>query len=283
LVRDAAGKELAIFYTDFYARATKRGGAWMSNFRESKGYPDDRILPIVFNVCNFTKGSGDKPSLLTIDEAETVFHEFGHALHGMLTKCKYESLAGTNVLRDFVELPSQINENWAFAPEVMKTYAKHWQTGEIIPDEMIKKIDEVSKFNQGFMTCELSAAALLDMNWYSVKTAELQDVDAFEAKVMKDLNMTEYVLPRYRSTYFTHVFGGGYSAGYYGYLWAEVLDSDAFEAFVESGDLFNPELAKKFKENILEKGDTEDPMQLFINFRGRKPKADALLIKRGLK
>jgi peptidyl-dipeptidase Dcp len=283
LVKDAEGNNLAIFYTDPFTRSTKRGGAWMSIFREEKGYPEDRVIPIVFNVCNYTKGSNGKPALLSLDEAETVFHEFGHALHGMLTKVKYESLAGTNVKRDFVELPSQIMENWCFAPEVMKSYAKHYKTGEVIPDEFIAKIQDVSKFNQGFTTCELTAAALLDMYWCSLETADLQDVNAFENDVLKKINMTPYIVPRYRSTYFTHVFGGGYAAGYYGYLWAEVLDSDAFAAFVESGNLFNPELAKKFKENILEKGGTEDPSVLYRNFRGKDADAKYLLEKRGLK
>ncbi|GHV42986.1 dipeptidyl carboxypeptidase II [Bacteroidia bacterium] len=283
LVKDAEGKNLSIFYTDPFTRSTKRGGAWMSVFREEKGYPKNRVMPIVFNVCNYTKGTNGKPALLSLDEAETVFHEFGHALHGMLTKVKYESLAGTNVKRDFVELPSQIMENWCFAPEVMKLYAKHYKTGEVIPDEMIAKIQNVSKFNQGFTTCELTAAALLDMFWYSLETSDLQDVNAFENDVLKKINMTPYIVPRYRSTYFTHVFGGGYSAGYYGYLWAEVLDSDAFAAFEESGNLFNPELAKKFKENILEKGGTEDPSVLYRNFRGKDANPEYLLKKRGLK
>ncbi len=279
VVKDADGSDLGIFYTDFFPRASKRGGAWMNNIREQHG----DVRPVIVNVCNFTKPTAETPSLLSIDEAETLFHELGHALHGLLTKCKYQSIAGTNVLRDFVELPSQINENWAMHPQVLKMYAKHYQTGEVIPDALIEKIEKAGKFNMGFVTTEFLAAAILDMNWYTLQTADVQDVAKFEKAAMDKIGLTYAIIPRYRSTYFTHIFGGGYSAGYYSYIWAEVLDADAFQAFVETGDIFNPTVAKAFRENVLEKGGSEDPMALYKAFRGKDPNGDALLVKRGLK
>ncbi len=279
LVKDADGSELGIFYTDFFPRASKRSGAWMNNIREQHG----DVRPVIVNVCNFTKPTADAPSLLNIDEVETLFHELGHALHGLLTKCKYQSIAGTNVLRDFVELPSQINENWAMHPQVLKMYAKHYQTGEVIPDALIEKIQKAGKFNMGFVTTEFLAASILDMNWYTLQTADLQDVEQFEKAAMDKIGLTYAIIPRYRSTYFTHIFGGGYAAGYYSYIWAEVLDADAFQAFEETGDIFNPEVAKAFRSNVLEKGGSEDPMALYRAFRGKDPNGDALLVKRGLK
>ncbi|MDR3180574.1 MAG: M3 family metallopeptidase, partial [Prevotellaceae bacterium] len=267
LVKDADGSELGIYYTDYFPRASKRAGAWMNNIREQYG----DVRPVIVNVCNFTKPAGDVPSLLTIDEVETLFHELGHAIHGLLSKCRYQSISGTNVLRDFVELPSQINENWAMHPEVLKLYAKHYATGETIPDALIDKIQKSKKFNQGFTTCEFLAAAILDMDWYTLQTAELQDVEAFEKAAMDKINLTYAIIPRYRSTYFTHIFGGGYAAGYYSYIWAEVLDADAFQAFLETGDVFDQKTAQSFRKNILERGGSEDPMELYRKFRGKDP------------
>jgi peptidyl-dipeptidase Dcp len=279
LVKDADGSELGIFYTDYFPRASKRAGAWMNNIREQY----DKVRPVIVNVCNFTKPTAGAPSLLTIDEVETLFHELGHAIHGLLSQCKYQSVSGTNVLRDFVELPSQINENWAMHPEVLKLYAKHYATGETISNTLIDKIQKSKKFNQGFATCEFLAAAILDMAWYTVQTAELQDVEIFEKAAMDKINLTYAIIPRYRSTYFTHIFGGGYAAGYYSYIWAEVLDADAFQAFLETGNVFDPKTAQAFRKNILERGGSEDPMALYRAFRGKDPDGNALLVNRGLK
>ncbi len=279
LVKDADGSELGIFYTDYFPRASKRAGAWMNNIREQCG----EVRPVILNVCNFTKPTAETPSLLSIDETETLFHELGHALHGLLSQCKYKGIAGTNVLRDFVELPSQINENWAMYPEVLKMYAKHYKTGEVIPDALIEKIQKSGKFNMGFVTTEFLAASILDMDWYTLQTADPQDVEVFEKAAMDKIGLTSAIIPRYRSTYFTHIFCNGYSAGYYSYIWAEVLDADAFQAFMETGDVFNPTVAKAFRKNILEKGGSDDPMALYKAFRGKEPDGDALLVKRGLK
>ena len=278
LVKDADDSLLGVFYVDYHPRSSKSSGAWMSNFREQKG----DIRPIIINVCNFTKPTANTPSLLSIDEVRTLYHELGHALHGLLSKCQYYGTSGTNVLRDFVELPSQINENWSMHPEVLKMYAKHYQTGEIIPDEIINKIQETSKFNQGFKTTEYLAASFLDMAWYTLETDELQDVEQFEKAAMDKINLISAIIPRYRSTYFTHIFSGGYATGYYSYIWAEVLDADAFAAFVETGDVFDQATATAFRKNILERGGSEDPMELYIKFRGKEPDGKALLIKRGL-
>jgi peptidyl-dipeptidase Dcp len=279
VVKDADGSELGVFYTDYFPRASKRAGAWMNNIRDQHG----NVRPVILNIANFTKPTDTLPALLNIDEVETLFHELGHAIHGFLSKCKYISTSGTNVLRDFVELPSQINENWAMHPDALKLYAKHYQTGETIPDSLIQKIQATGKFNQGFMTTELLAAAILDMNWYTLHTADFQDVEQFEKAAMDKIKLTSAIIPRYRSTYFTHVFGGGYAAGYYGYLWAEQLDADAFQAFLAAGDIFDPATAQSFRKNILEKGGSEDPVVLYKAFRGKDPDGNALLERRGLK
>lgn len=221
------------------------------------------------------------PSFLTLDEVETMFHEFGHAMHGMLSQCKYKGVSGTNVSRDFVELPSQIMEHWATEPDVLKMYAKHYKTGEIIPDALIDKILKQSTFNQGFMTTELLAAAILDMNLHNLTNADNLDVMAFEKESMDKIGLIPEIAPRYRTTYFNHIVGG-YDAGYYSYLWANVLDADAFEAFKEKG-IFDQETAKAFRTNILEKGNSDNPMSLYKKFRGAEPKMDAMLKKRGLK
>ena len=248
IVKDADGSLLGVFYSDYMPRASKRSGAWMSNFREQQ----EGVRPLIYNVASFTKPAGDLPSLLTIDEARTMYHEFGHALHGLLTQCKYKGVSGTSVAQDFVELPSQIMEHWAVEPEVLKMYAKHYQTREAIPDSLIAKIENQALFNQGFMTTELLAAAILDMEMHCLTTMEGFDVLQFEKQLMDKLGLIPQIAPRYRSTYFNHIMGG-YAAGYYSYIWAERLDTDAFEAFKEHG-LFDQATATSFRKNILEKG-----------------------------
>lgn len=277
IVKDADGSLLGVFYSDYMPRASKRSGAWMSNFREQQ----EGVRPLIYNVASFTKPAGDLPSLLTIDEARTMYHEFGHALHGLLTQCKYKGVSGTSVAQDFVELPSQIMEHWAVEPEVLKMYAKHYQTREVIPDSLIAKIENQALFNQGFMTTELLAAAILDMEMHCLTTMEGFDVLQFEKQLMDKLGLIPQIAPRYRSTYFNHIMGG-YAAGYYSYIWAERLDTDAFEAFKEHG-LFDQTTATSFRKNILEKGGSDDPMKLYVTFRGAEPSLDALLKTRGLK
>ena len=277
IVNDADGSFLGLFYCDYMPRASKQSGAWMSNFREQK----EGVRPLIYNVASFTKPAGDTPSLLTIDEAKTMFHEFGHALHGMLSQCKYQGVSGTAVAQDFVELPSQIMEHWTVEPEVLKVYARHYKTGEVIPDELVAKIENQALFNQGFMTTELLAAALLDMEFHNLTTTEGLDVVAFEKQLMDKLGLIPQIAPRYRATYFRHIMGG-YDAGYYSYLWAERLDADAFEAFKEHG-IFDPATAKAFRQNILEKGGSDDPMKLYETFRGAQPSLEPLLKNRGLK
>lgn len=275
-VKDADGSHVGIFYADFFPRKGKKGGAWMSSYRKQQG----EIRPLICNVSNYTKPVGDMPSLLTLDEVETLFHEFGHALHGLLSKCNYLSLSGTSVARDFVELPSQVMEHWATEPEVFKVYAKHYQTGDVISDELIRKIIRQKTFNQGFMTTELLAAAILDMNLHNITNFEGFDVTAFEKAAMDNLKLIPQIAPRYRTTYFNHIIGG-YAAGYYSYLWANVLDSDAFEAFKENG-IFDRKTADLFRSQVLEKGDSEDPMVLYKKFRGAEPKTEPMLRNRGM-
>ena len=276
-VTDADGSLLGIFYQDYMPRPGKRSGAWMSNFREADG----QTRPLIYNVASFTKPAGDMPSLLTLDETCTMFHEFGHALHGLLTQCQYKGTSGTAVARDFVELPSQIMENWALAPEVLKVYAKHYKTREAIPDELIAKIEKQALFNQGFQVTERLAASLLDMGFHTLTSTEGLDVMAFERQTMDRLGLIPQIAPRYRSTYFNHIMGG-YDAGYYSYLWAERLVADAFEAFKEHG-LFDQETATSFRKNILEKGGSDDPMKLYVDFRGAEPSIEPLLKLHGLK
>ena len=283
-VKDADGKHLAVFMSDYMPRASKRQGAWMSEFKGEYNYEGVSERPIIFNVASLTAPTKDTPSLLTIDEVKTVFHEFGHALQGMLTTASFRGQAGTNVDRDFVELASQINEHWAVAPEFLKEYAFHYKTGEPIPDNLIAKIDETGKFNQGFMTVELVGAALLDLEWHKVNYCQGDiDVVKFEQSVARRIGLPREIQFRYRSTYFNHIFGSdGYAAGYYTYLWAEVLEADAFEMFRQHG-IFDPATAKSYRTNILEPGGSEDPMVLFERFRGQAPTVDALLENRGLK
>ena len=280
-VFDNDGSHQAILLMDFFPRPSKRGGAWMSSYRKQYTKEGEFITPVITMVMNFSKPSGDTPSLLTFEEVSTMFHEFGHALHGMLSDCAYEMLSGTSVSRDFVELPSQIMENWAAEPEVLKMYAKHYKTDEVIPDELIAKMEASSHFNQGFVTVEFTAAAYLDMNWHTLTQAEEKDALTFEKEAMEKIGLIPEIVVRYRSPYFAHVFSGDYSSGYYGYQWAAVLDADAFEAFKETS-LFDKETAKAFRENILEKGGTEDPMKLYIQFRGTEPSTEPMLRRKGL-
>ena len=273
---------VGILYMDFHPRASKRSGAWMTEFRgQHRTLDGQNVIPIIQVVCNFTKPSADRPSLLNFDESETLFHEFGHALHGLLSNCTYPSLAGTNVPRDFVELPSQVMENWCRHPQVMKMYAHHYQTGEAIPDALIQKIAAAQTYGQGFMTTELLAASLLDMDYYSIKEKQSIDPIAFEEEHMQKIGLIPEIISRYRSPYFQHIFTTGYDAGYYSYTWTAILDADAFEAFAESGDLFNPELAAKFR-HLLECGNTIEPMDLYRQFRGKDPSPKALLKRKGM-
>ena len=284
-VTDADGSLIGVILTDYYPRETKRGGAWMTNFVNQEVIDGVDIRPVIVNVGNFAKPTADKPSLLTLDQVETLFHEYGHALHGLLAKSRYKSVSGTSVARDFVELPSQIMENWAFQKEILAGYARHYQTGEVIPDSLVAKIEAAANFNQGFMTTELAAASVLDMKWHEIAEvpadADGAFVEAFEAEACKQMGLIDEIIPRYRSTYFAHIFSGGYNAGYYSYLWAEVLDKDAFELFMQKGILDN-ETAMSFRRNILEMGGSEEPMVLYRRFRGADPDAGALLRGRGL-
>ena len=271
------GSLLGIFTTDYKPRSSKRGGAWMNNVREQYVEADGTVVrPIIVNVCNFSEDP------LSIDEVEATFHEFGHALHGLLTQCRYPSVSGTNVTRDFVEMFSQFNENWAFQPSLLAKYAKN-AAGEPIPEELVCKILNAKKFNQGFMTAELCAASILDMRWHELETTKGVDIDAFEQQVAEEIGLIPEITFRYRSTYFNHIFSSGYAAGYYGYLWAEVLDKDAFSLFEASpAGPYDLELAKKFKRTFLEKGGSEEPMTLYKSFAGREPDSAAMLRGRGL-
>lgn len=281
-VKDADGSHIGVLYMDYHPRPSKSGGAWMTNYREQHYKNGKDIRPVVSLTCNFSKPTGGKPALLSYDEVETLYHEFGHGLHGLLSKCHYKTLAGTNVARDFVELPSQIMEYWAAEPEVLKMYARHYETGEIIPQELIDKLEKSGKFNQGFVTTEFVAAAILDMDYHTLTQEKDIDVKAFEQVSMDKAGLISEIIPRYKSTYFSHIFPGGYSSGYYSYLWAEVLDADAFEAFKETGDIFNPDVAAAFRTNVLERGGTADPMELYLKFRGKQPGIEPLLKNRGL-
>lgn len=281
-VKEADGKHIGILYTDYFPRASKRAGAWMDALRKQYKKDGEMISPIIYNVGNFSKPTGDAPALLSVDEVHTLFHEFGHALHGMLSNCTYESISGTSTPRDFVEFPSQVMENWALHPDVLKKYAKHYKTGEVIPAGLVKKLENASLFNQGFETVEYLAASILDMDYHTINEKQKIDVNSFEKASMKKIGLIDEIIPRYRSTYFNHIFAGGYSSGYYSYIWSAVLDSDAFNAFVSSGDVYNPELAQKYRQYILSSGGTDDSMKLYRMFRGEDPSIEALLAKRGL-
>jgi peptidyl-dipeptidase Dcp len=280
-VKEEDGTHVGVLYMDFFPRASKRGGAWMTSYRPQKMENGERKAPVISIVCNFSKPVGNAPALLTFDEVTTFFHEFGHALHGLLSNVQYKSLAGTSVPRDFVELPSQIMENWATDPAVLKQFAKHYRTGEVIPDELIEKLQKSGTFGQGFATTEYLAASLLDLDYHTQTAPIGSSADSFEKASMDKIGLIHEIIPRYRSTYFQHIFSGGYSAGYYSYIWSGVLDTDAFKAFKET-DLFNQEKAQAFRKEILERGGTDEPMSMYVNFRGAEPKIDALLKKRGL-
>ncbi len=278
------GNHVGILMIDNYPRPSKRGGAWCGAFRgQCHDIKGNMVYPIVTMVTNSTPPSSDKPSLLTPYETETLFHEFGHALHQLLSNSIYPGVSGTSVPRDFVELPSQIMEHWVFEPEVLKVYAKHYMTGEIIPQDLVDKLDKSGKFNMGFTTIEYLAAALLDMEYHALVKPEELDIRKFENAAMEKYGLIREIKPRYRSTYFNHIWSGGYSAGYYSYIWCEILDADAFQAFKETGDIFNREVAAKFEKEILSKGGTRDPLDMYIAFRGKEPGIDALLENRGLK
>ena len=280
-VTEADGSLVGILYTDYFPRAGKRPGAWMNQIQpqyiDAEGV-DHR--PVIINVGNFNKPAAGNPSLLSMDDVETLFHEFGHALHGLLSKAHYKSLSGTNTPRDFVELPSQFMENYAYEPEVLKTYAFHYQTGEVIPDELIEKINKAGKFNQGFVTTELLSASILDMDFHELTSAEGLDVNAFEAQSLKKMNMIDEIIVRYRPTFYNHIFTTGYEAGYYSYTWAAVLDADAFAAFKETGDLFQPEMAARWR-HLLEQGGTRDAQELYLDFRGKDADPKNLLRRKG--
>ncbi len=280
-VKDVDGTHLGILYMDYFPRANKEGGAWMDDYREQYKSDGQRVAPIATNVLNLSMPTADSPALLSLDNVKTLYHEFGHALHSLLSNCQYRKLAGTNVPRDFVELPSQIMENWATEPEVLKLYAKHYQTGEPIPDELINKINESDKFNQGFKTVEYLAASFLDMDWHTMTDPQEVDPIAFENESMKKIGLIPEIVVRYRSPYFNHIFTNTYYAGYYSYIWAEVLDADAFQAF-KNTNLFDKKLALAYRKNILERGGSEDPMELYKKFRGAEPEIKPLLEKRGL-
>ena len=280
-VMEADGTHLGVLFMDMHPRSSKRGGAWMTSYRPQTMKDGKRVAPVISIVCNFTKPTSTTPALLTFDEVTTFFHEFGHALHGLLSNVKYKSLAGTSVSRDFVELPSQVMENWAADPVVLKMYAKHYKTGAVIPDELIEKLEKAATFGQGFATTEYLASSLLDMDYHSITSPISGKATDYEANSMKKYGLTSAITPRHSSTHFSHVFSGGYSAGYYSYIWSGVLDTDAFDQFKKT-DLFSQEKAKSFRNNILSKGGTEDPMVLYKRFRGSEPSIEPLLKKRGL-
>ena len=280
-VAEADGTPVGIFYVDYFPRESKRPGAWMSSFRRQYVENGERITPVIVNVCNFTVPMGDQPALLTFDEVNTLFHEFGHALHGLLSHVTYQSLSGTSVPRDFVELPSQVMENWAADPAVMKEYGKHHETGRAIPDTLIAKLEKAGTFGQGFATVEYLASAILDLDYHTITNPIMGSAEEFEKASMEKAGLINAIIPRHRSTYFSHIFSGGYAAGYYSYIWAEVLDADAFAAFKET-NLFDQSTARSFRKNILEKGGTERPAELYRKFRGADPNPVHLMKKRGL-
>jgi peptidyl-dipeptidase Dcp len=280
-VKNKDGKHIAVLYMDFHPRPGKRVGAWCGRFRRQTYKDGEKIYPVVTMVMNFTRPVGDAPALLTWDEVNTMFHEFGHALHGFFTDGKYDRTAG-RVPRDMVELPSQVMENWTGQPQVLEVYAKHYQTGEIIPQDLVDRLENSMKFNEAFNTVEYIAASILDLDWHTKGGDTDLGVLEFEDESMKNINLMNEIIPRYRTTYFNHIVGG-YAAGYYVYLWAAVLDSDTFQAFLDSEDIFNRDIARSFRKNILEQGGSDEGMVQYMKFRGQEPSIDPLLIKRGLK
>ena len=281
-VKDASGRHQALFYGDYFARTSKRSGAWMTSLRDQQKL-DGEVTPLIINVCNFTKGADGEPSLLSPDDARTLFHEFGHALHGMLSNVTYPSLSGTSVFTDFVELPSQLYEHWQEQPEVLQRFARHYQTGEVLPEDLLKRFLAARKFNQGFATVEFVSSALLDLEFHSRPAAEIGDIDGFERAQLKGIGMPEEIALRHRPTQFGHIFAGDYyAAGYYSYMWSEVMDADAFGAFEEAGNIFDPTVARRLRDDIYSTGGSVDPEDAYVAFRGREPEPDALLRRRGL-
>jgi peptidyl-dipeptidase Dcp len=280
--KDRDGTHLGVLYMDFFPRASKRGGAWCGGYRSQTYKDGKRVAPVVTIVCNFTKPAAGQPALLSVDEVETMFHEFGHGLHSLFRDVHYYGMGG--VPRDFVELPSQVMEHWAFEPEVLKVYAKHYQTGADIPASLLEKLDASGKYGQGFKTSEYVQASYLDMDFHVLKAIPANfDILKFENEAMKQRNALSQIPPRYRTTYFNHTMGGGYTAGYYSYMWAEVLDADAFEAFKEAGNIFDQATAKKFRDYVLTPGGIDDAMDMYVKFRGKEPDTTPLLKNRGLK
>jgi peptidyl-dipeptidase Dcp len=281
-VRDRDGRHQALFYGDYFARPSKRSGAWMTSLRDQQKL-DGAVAPLILNICNFSKGADGQPSLLSPDDARTLFHEFGHALHGMLSNVVYPSLAGTSVFTDFVELPSQLYEHWQERPEVLQRFARHYQTGEPLPEDLLKRFLAARKFNQGFATVEFVSSALIDLEFHTQPASASRDVRAFEQAELKKIGMPEEIAMRHRPTQFGHIFSGDYyAAGYYSYMWSEVMDADAFGAFEEAGDIFDPATAKRLHDDIYSTGGSVDPEAAYVAFRGREPEPDALLRRRGL-
>lgn len=280
-VFDKDGSSIGLYLTDYYVRESKRGGAWMSSFRKQYRMFGSDVKPIIYNVLNYPRPVGDEPTLLTFSQASTLFHEFGHAIQGLLSNGYYESQTGTALPRDYVEYPSQVMENWMLEPEVLAQFAKHYKTGEVIPQDMISKIQAAGKFNQGFQTVEYMAAALLDMKWHTLETAELQDADQFEKSTLDEIGLIAEIAPRYRTGYFSHIFAGGYSSGYYGYIWSNIFDADTWQVFKQNG-IFDQTTANAYRKNVLETGGTEDPMLMYRRFRGKDPDVRPLLERRGL-
>ena len=281
-VKDAAGKHKALFYGDYFARASKRSGAWMTSLRDQQKLDGD-IAPQIINVCNFSKGADGEPSLLSPDDARTLFHEFGHGLHGMLSDVTYPSLSGTSVFTDFVELPSQLYEHWQEQPQVLRQFARHYQTGEPLPDDLLKRFIAARKFNQGFATVEFVSSALIDLEFHTQPASASLDVRAFERNELEKIGMPAEISLRHRPQQFGHIFSGDhYASGYYSYMWSEVMDADAFGAFEEAGNIFDPAVAKRLHDDIYSSGGSRDPEDAYVAFRGREPEPDALLRRRGL-
>ncbi|MGB6938505.1 MAG: M3 family metallopeptidase, partial [Xanthobacteraceae bacterium] len=284
-VKDSGGKQIGLFFGDYFARASKRSGAWMTSIRDQEKLAGD-IRPLIVNVCNFTKAPGGEPTLLSFEDARTLFHEFGHALHGLLSSVTYPSISGTSVATDFVELPSQLYEHWLEQPYVLRRFARHYQTGEAMPEELLQRLIAARNFNKGFGTVEYIASAMVDLDFHSLTSdADIKaaaDVDTFEADALEHIAMPQEIVMRHRSPHFAHIFsGGGYASAYYSYMWSEVLDADAFAAFEETGDIFDAATAKRLHDTIYAAGGSQDPADAYKAFRGRLPSADALLRKRG--
>ena len=281
-VKDASGRHQALFYGDYFARSSKRSGAWMTSLRDQQKL-DGEVAPLIINVCNFSKGADGQPSLLSPDDARTLFHEFGHALHGMLSDVVYPSLSGTSVFTDFVELPSQLYEHWQEQPQVLRQFARHYQTGEPLPDDLLKRFIAARKFNQGFATVEFVSSALIDLEFHTQPASASRDVRAFERKELEKIGMPAEISLRHRPQQFGHIFSGDhYASGYYSYMWSEVMDADAFGAFEEAGNIFDPAVAKRLHDDIYASGGSRDPEDAYVAFRGREPEPDALLRRRGL-